>query len=78
MQISDEDFAELPNSTFTTGALVNQNPTLPAPQPYWSVWGSGSQGFYFQSAQLTLSSQSPDFTVGDVVIGYTDSNAIGI
>jgi hypothetical protein len=78
LQPADPTYAEMQNLTLSTGALVDQNPSLPAPQPYWSVWGSGSEGFYFNAAQLTFTSTSPDFTVGDLVIGYTDSNAVGI
>lgn len=43
--------------------------------PAWNVWGTSIQGNAFFSMGLRFVSSSPDFTLADLVIGYTEDDA---
>jgi hypothetical protein len=43
-----------------------------SPAPYWNVWGTAIEGNGFMSMGLRFTSASPDFTLANIVIGYTD------
>jgi hypothetical protein len=54
--------------------FVNQV-ALSSPYPYWNVWGTGVEGNGFMSMGIRFTSLSPDFTMANLVIGYTDQVA---
>lgn len=41
-----------------------------APPPYWPTWTSGTQGLAFNLLQARFSTTSPDFVLGNFVLGY--------
>ncbi len=43
-----------------------------SPPPFWNVWGTAMEGNGFFSIGLRFVSSSPDFTLADLVIGYTE------
>lgn len=49
--------------------------SMQSPAPYWNVWGTAGQGNAFFTIGLRLTTQSPDFTLGNLVIGYVDHEA---
>jgi hypothetical protein len=54
--------------------LQNQVQLASSP-PAWNVWGTSIQGNAFFSMGLRFVSSSPDFTLADLVIGYTEHTA---
>jgi hypothetical protein len=54
--------------------FLNQVAMSSAP-PAWNVWGTSIQGNAFFSLGLRFASNSPDFTLADLVIGYTEQDA---
>lgn len=47
-------------------------PNFQSPSPYYGFWGSSLEGVGFVMAGLRFLSASPDFTVGNIVMGYAD------
>ena len=47
-------------------------PDFQSPSPYYGFWGSSLEGVGFVMAGLRFSSTSPDFTVGHLLMGYSD------
>jgi hypothetical protein len=43
-----------------------------SPYPFWNVWGTSFPGDAFMALGLRITSQSPDFTLANLVIGYTE------
>jgi hypothetical protein len=65
----------VPNRTYT----LTPPPAFASPDPYFSTWGAGSiaaGSFAFTNISVTFSSTSPDFVVGDLIIGYREEMAI--
>jgi hypothetical protein len=54
--------------------FLNQVQLSSAP-PAWNVWGTSIEGNGFFSLGLRFASNSPDFTLADLVIGYTEDGA---
>jgi len=48
---------------------------IASPAPAWNVWGTSIQGNAFFSMGLRFASNSPDFTLADLVIGYIEQDA---
>ena len=62
-----------PSLTSVTASSVFQvQPDFPAPYPYWPLWGTSMGGIYFVTAGLRFTTTSPDFTLGNMVLGYAD------
>ena len=62
----------------TVPAGVSQpflNQVSMASPPAWNVWGTALEGNAFFSLGLRFVSNSPDFTLADLVIGYTEHDA---
>jgi hypothetical protein len=72
------------------GAFINeQSVTVPAgvsspflnpvaftsPYPYWNVWATSIQGNAFFTLGIRFTTQSPDFTLSNLLIGYTEAVA---
>lgn len=61
---------------FPTGAsatwpnIFNNQPTFQAPPPYWPIWGTSMGGIKFMTLSLRLETTAPDFTLGNLVVGY--------
>lgn len=63
--------------TVPSGASLLDGPTIfPAPAPYWPVFGTGSGGAPFTSIGCKISTTSPDFILGNLVLGYSDKVGI--
>lgn len=45
-----------------------------APSPAWPTWTSGTQGLPFNLLGMRLSSMSPDFVLGNLVLGWVPSS----
>lgn len=43
---------------------------FPAPPPFWPTWTSGTQGLAFNVLQARFATTSPDFVLGNFVLGY--------
>ncbi len=54
------------------GTTFENQPAFVAPYPFWPLWGTSMGAFAFVSMGLRFSSTSPDFILGNVVIGYKD------
>ena len=65
------------NATSGGSALWTQPLVLSSPAPYFGVWGTASVGgIPFTSMSLRLTTTSPDFVLGNWVIGYKEAVAI--
>ena len=47
-------------------------PDFQSPAPYYGFWGSSLEGVGFVMAGLRFSSTSPDFTLGHLLMGYSE------
>jgi len=47
-------------------------PDFQSPSPYYGFWGSSLEGVGFVMAGLRFASTSPDFTLGHLLMGYSD------
>ena len=61
--------------SLTTSQSYNVQPNFPATYPYWPLWGTSMGGIYFVTQGVRFTTNSPDFTLGNLVIGYTDKTA---
>jgi hypothetical protein len=50
-------------------------PAFQSPEPFWSLWGTGMQGIFFIAAGVRFTSTAPDFTLGQLTLGYKDAIA---
>jgi hypothetical protein len=55
--------------------LVLTQPSFHAPYPFWPVFGTGTGGAPFMSIGARMTTTSPDFVLGHLVMGYTDTMA---
>ena len=55
--------------------LTLAQPSFHAPYPTWPIWGIGTGGAPFTSIQAQMTTNSADFILGHLVIGYTDTVA---
>jgi hypothetical protein len=65
----------VPNYTYT----LTPNPYFASPSPYFSTWGAGSVAngaFAFTNISVNFASNSSDFVIGNLVLGYRDEMAI--
>jgi hypothetical protein len=79
-----EDDPSVPNAiisdfdTLDTGeTFLVQQPSFPAPVPYWPVFGSGFLGGRFTGIQCRVSTTSPDFILSGFMITYSNAGLIG-
>ena len=61
--------------SLTSSSVFHIQPSFAAPYPYWPLWGTSTGGIYFVTAALRFSTTAPDFTLGNLVIGYGDKVA---
>jgi hypothetical protein len=62
----------VPSGVFTA---LNSDLNILAPAPAWPVFGTGTAGVPFFAIGARLSSTSPDFAIGNLIIGYTPTVA---
>jgi len=67
--LTNQNAPALTNGVYYT---FNVQPSFQAPSSFWPLWGTSMGGIYFGAAGIRMSSNSPDFTLGNLVIGYTD------
>lgn len=58
------------------GNVLNIQPSFKSTPPFWSMWGTSMGGIGFVTLGLRFTSSSPDFTLGNLVIGYRDETGI--
>lgn len=58
--------------SLVTSSVFRIQPDFSAPYPYWPLWGTSMGGIFFVTLGLRFRSTSPDFTLGNLVIGYVD------
>lgn len=77
LAIQKDGDESVPNGTYDGADILIQNPSFPdAPAPYWPLWGAGTGGVPFVTISARLTSQSPDFAIGNLLIGYKDTIAL--
>ena len=54
---------------------VNVQPDFTAPSPFWSLWGTSLGGIGFVMVGVRYTTMSPDFTLGNLVVGYIEAAA---
>ena len=77
IQPADPGFENVPSGV--TGNFTLQFPVTFAPDPtnnFWPTWGSGTGGGSFVNIGLRLTTTSPDFVIGNLLISYRDEAAI--
>lgn len=67
---------QYPSAADTTENPLFNQPSFQAPPPFWPIWGTGTKGATFSSVGLRFSTNSPDFILGDLVIGYINETAL--
>ena len=60
--------------SLTTSSVFRIQPNFEATYPYWPLWGTSNQ-LYFVTTALRFTTNAPDFTLGNLVIGYADKVA---
>ena len=60
--------------SLTTSSVFRIQPNFEATYPYWPLWGTSNQ-IYFVTTALRFTTNAPDFTLGNLVIGYADKVA---
>lgn len=70
VQPTDPELVSVPSTTVQSALFVQ--PSFPAPQPFWPVFGTGTGGVPFLNLGFTLSSTAPDFSLANVIISYHD------
>lgn len=61
----------LPASTVAAGEQVNVGVlAFQAPPPFWPIWTSGTGGQAFNTIGVRFSTTSPDFVLGNFMLGY--------
>jgi hypothetical protein len=78
--VADEPTPATPTIDMTsmpslTQSLILSQPSFQAPYPYWPVFGTGSGGAPFTAIQALMTTNSPDFILGSLAMGYTDIQA---
>ena len=73
--VQNEQFPSAPSGTYNS--ITIQPFAMTSPTPYFAVWGSGTGGMPCMSASFRLSTTSPDFILGNWVIGYNEITALG-
>lgn len=68
----DEDMPSLPS---TTVGNIFQQPVFQAPPPYWYVFGTGCGGIPCFNVSCTIETNSPDFTLANLILTYYDLKA---
>jgi len=54
---------------------LTQQPSFLSPTPAWGLWGTNLNGVAFTTMGVFLMSTSPDFTLGNLAVGYKDVQA---
>lgn len=72
--LSAQDAFNPSDASLVTSKILNQ-PVIFSPSPFWSLWGTSLNGQSFVSLGMRLTTQSPDFKLGNWVVGYMDSHA---
>lgn len=61
------------NNIWTTNFRLQ--PNFQSAPPFWGVWATTMEGVAFMTMGIRFTSNSPDFTLGNLVIGYKDVTA---
>lgn len=75
LALQDPQDASTPSGVYPN--MLIAQPDFPAQPPQMALWGAGTEGVYFVCAGAQVTSTSPDFTLGNLLISYTDNTAFG-
>jgi hypothetical protein len=67
----------VPSQLQTGDAIFFAQPAFQAPKPFWPTFATDGGGLSFTNIGMTLTTTSPDFVLGHMMISYTDSTFIG-
>lgn len=70
-----DQMSELPSVPDVVSTMVIKQPDFKAPAPFFPLWGTGTNGQAFTTMGLRFQTQSPDFILGDWVLGYKQITA---
>ena len=70
----NENFPSVESVT-ATDVFFSPPTAVSAPAPYMPLWGSGVYSIKFSAIGMRFQSSSPDFTLGNWVLGYKDVTA---
>lgn len=73
LAIQNPQSPSIPSGVYS-GVLI-QEPELPAAPPFWPLWGTGTVGMPFLSIGARITTTSPDFAIGNLVLGYKHTGA---
>jgi hypothetical protein len=65
-------------ATMLTSGVIESfvdQPNFPSPAPAFGLWGTSMNGLGCVTVSVRFASTSPDFTLGNLVIGYADKLA---
>lgn len=71
LAIQNENLPQTPNGI----AVSYHQPDFPAIQPYWPLFGAEAGQFPFVHVGLRLTTTSPDFVLGNLMLSYVDVQA---
>lgn len=80
-----DNFPSVPSGVYTQANypapagqryLLYEQPNFPADPPGWPVFGSGTGGLPFMNIGARLSTTSPDFSLGNLLLAYTEGPAL--
>lgn len=72
--IQNPTFSSVPSGAYENVLL--QQPNFQAPRPYWPLYGVGLEGLPFIGISATLTTQSADFVLGNLLMTYVDTIAV--
>ena len=75
LALQDPEDGSTPSGVYAN--MLIAQPNFPAPPPQMALWGAGTTGVYFVCAGAQITSTSPDFTLGNLLISYTENTAFG-
>ena len=61
--------------SLTSSGVFHIQPSFEATNPYWPLWGTSTAGTFFITMGLRFSTTAPDFTLGNMLVGYTEKTS---
>jgi hypothetical protein len=69
--------AQFPSvESIASSATFNIQASFQSPTPYYALWGTSAEGMAFVSWGLRFQTQSPDFILGNLMLGWTPITAL--
>ena len=74
VSIQKTDFPSV--ASITSSDVFSIQASFTAPTPYYNLWGTSAEGTAFVNWGLRLQTKSPDFILGNIVLGWTPITAL--